>query len=325
MAGTLPQGGVSEGAGPGNNYRRVFGRSSRDTEQKPEDASMTEGIGGSRGRSGKAVPAAGENVILGGRHARNPAADGVSEGARPGIYNYRRLFWQVLPGYRAQARGCIHGGFQEGSGRSRRKCNFGGPAWPEHCRRAASPRVPGPEFTIIAGSLAGIGIPRKPLLGHLPAIPGSSRVLPGNVGNCKFQPWHPSGRCPPALVQLCDPRKLQYSLFLHELPHTSCGTPSLARQAAQKRQLAELESQEGKRARTQAGTAFHSHPMPPVPKPSVSCQVSLLQLPVRLPWQVLQREIQDLMEESGLPISLDGTPLCPSCILLHTCTILYCS
>ena len=90
-------------------------------------------------------------------------------------------------------------------------------------------------------------------------------------------------------------------------------------------QLAELESQEGKRARTQAGTAFHSHPMPPVPKPSVSCQVSLLQLPVRLPWQVLQMEIQDLMEESGLPISLDGTPLCPSCILLHTCTILYCS
>ena len=213
----------------------------------------------------------------------------------------------------------------EGCARSRRKCNLGGPAWPEHCRRAASRRVPGPEFTIIAGSLAGIGIPRKPLLGHLPAIPGSSRVLPGNVGNCKFQPWHPSGRCPAALVQLCDPRKLQYSLFLHELPHTSCGTPSLARQAAQKRQLAELESQEGKRARTQAGTAFHSHPMPPVPKPSVSCQVSLLQLPVRLPWQVLQMEIQDLMEESGLPISLDGTPLCPSCILLHTCTILYCS
>ena len=73
------------------------------------------------------------------------------------------------------------------------------------------------------------------------------------------------------------------------------------------------------------GQPSTAHPMPPVPKPSVSCQVSLLQLPVRLPWQVLQMEIQDLMEESGLPISLDGTPLCPSCILLHTCTILYCS
>ena len=36
---------------------------------------------------------------------------GVSEGAGPGIYNYRRLFLQVLPGYGAQARGCIHGGF----------------------------------------------------------------------------------------------------------------------------------------------------------------------------------------------------------------------
>ena len=64
MPETLPQGGVSQGAGPEiYNYRRLFGRSSRDTEQKPEDASMTEGIGGSRGRSGKAVPAAGENVI----------------------------------------------------------------------------------------------------------------------------------------------------------------------------------------------------------------------------------------------------------------------
>ena len=40
----------------------------------------------------------------------------------------------------------------EGCARSRRKCNLGRPAWPEHCRRAASPRVPGPEFTIIAGS-----------------------------------------------------------------------------------------------------------------------------------------------------------------------------
>ena len=47
MPETLPQGGVSEGAGPGiYNYRRVFGRSSRDTEHKPEDASMR----GSRGR-----------------------------------------------------------------------------------------------------------------------------------------------------------------------------------------------------------------------------------------------------------------------------------
>ena len=27
-----------------------------------------------------------------------------------------------------------------------------GAGMPEHCRRAASPRVPGPEFTIIAGS-----------------------------------------------------------------------------------------------------------------------------------------------------------------------------
>ena len=278
------------------------------------------------------MAAAEENVILGGRHARNPAAGRRLRGCRARNLQLSQALWQVLPGYRTKARGAS---MTEGIGGSRGRSGkavpaagekyLGGPAWPEHCRRAASRRVPGPEFTIIAGSLAGIGIPRKPLLGHLPAIPGSSRVLPGNAGNCKFQPWHPSGRCPPALVQLCDPRKLQYSLFLHELPHTSCGTPSLARQAAQKRQLAELESQEGKRARTQAGTAFHSHPMPPVPKPSVSCQVSLLQLPVRLPWQVLQREIQDLMEESGLPISLDGTPLCPSCIVLHTCTILYCS
>ena len=43
MPETLPQGGVSDEI---YNYRRLFGRSSRDTEQKPEDASMR----GSRGR-----------------------------------------------------------------------------------------------------------------------------------------------------------------------------------------------------------------------------------------------------------------------------------
>ena len=174
MPETLPQGGVSEGAGPEIYNYRLFGRSSRDTEQKPEDASMTEGIGGSRGRSGKAVPAAGENVILGGRHARDTAAGRRLGGCRARNLqlsqalsaaqargcNYRRLFRQVLPGYRAQARGCIHDGrnwglpgkIGEGCARSRRKCNIGGPACPRHCRRAASRRVPGPEFTIIAGS-----------------------------------------------------------------------------------------------------------------------------------------------------------------------------
>ena len=64
------------------------------------------------GVPGKAVPAAGENVILGAGMPETLPQGGVSQGAGPGIYNYRRLFRQVLPGYRAQARGCIHGGFR---------------------------------------------------------------------------------------------------------------------------------------------------------------------------------------------------------------------
>ena len=100
---------------------------------------------------------------MGGRHGRNNAADGVSEGAGPGIYNYRRVFGRSSRGTEQKpedASICTHDGrnwgfpgkIGEGCARSRRKCNFGGPACPKPCRRAASPRVPGPEFTIIAGS-----------------------------------------------------------------------------------------------------------------------------------------------------------------------------
>ena len=137
MAGTLPQGGVSEGAGPGiYNYRRVFGRSSRDTEQKPEDASMTEGIGGSRGKIGEgcarsrrkcnfwgpACPKPCRRRRLRGCQARNLQLSQAPLAGPPGIQSTSpRMHPWGVPG--------------EGSGRSRRKCNFGG-----HGRNTAAGR-----------------------------------------------------------------------------------------------------------------------------------------------------------------------------------------
>ena len=88
MAGTMPQGGVSEGAGPKiYNCCRVPGRSSRDLAGYRTEALVR------IHRSRESLrPQPERNVIVGGRHGRNNAADGVSEGAGPGIYNYRRIF-----------------------------------------------------------------------------------------------------------------------------------------------------------------------------------------------------------------------------------------
>ena len=47
----------------------------------------------------------------------------------------------------------------------------------------------------------------------------------------------------------------------------------------------------------------------------------MARLPVRLPWQVLQAEIAELVQESGLPIGWDGKPLHPSCPLMSTVVV----